>query len=400
MSEGRPASAVFDPRMIAALVTAGLVAFGLFMVLTAYAGDLRSNRDGRAHALSGSANGFKGIVRLIGLSGGKAQLVRSPADLGGEELLVVAAEPNTSPESLDALLRRRAGKATLIVLPKWAVAPDPRHPGWVKRTGTLPASTAQNILGNGKHLSVARSRASAVAAGREFLREYRAPLPELVQTISGDGITPLVTDGSKAVLARLDAGAHYVLSDPDLLNNLAMSDRTRAAAALALLDELNTTGATRVSFDLTLNGLGRQPNALKLAFEPPFLPLTLALTLAALLAGLHGAFRFGPAAQEQRAIAFGKGALVENSAGLLKLAQREQSAGGAYADLIREGAAWDSGAHLALQDAELDAYLDRLSAPDQPRLSDLVQQARLAEDRFDLLAAARALFQWKKDLIK
>jgi hypothetical protein len=318
-----------------------------------------------------------------------------------EDLLVVAAEPQTSAEKIDALLQLRAGKATLVILPKWAVVPDPKHPGWVKRTGEIPSFAVENILGASRRFKVTQGRrGGGMATGLGFMPRFRAPLPDLVQTISGDDITPLITDGSKTILARLGDGPHYLLADPDLLNNLAMKDRTSAAAAILLLSELNATDADSVRFDLTLNGFARQPSALKLAFEAPFLPLTLALVLAAFLAGLHGAFRFGPQAQDRRAIAFGKGALVENSASLLKLADREQSAGGAYADLIREAAAHDSGAHLALRDAELDAYLDRLSPPGRPRFTELAQQARLVEDSSGLVAAARALFLWKKDLIK
>jgi hypothetical protein len=139
---------------------------------------------------------------------------------------------------------------------------------------------------------------------------------------------------------------------------------------------------------------------LKLAFEPPFLPLTLALLLAAILAGLHGAFRFGPETEPGRAIAFGKAALVENSASLFRIARREHRAAPAYADLIRERAARETGADSALHGPELDSYLDRLSAPDGPRFSTLAAQASEARTRSDLLETARALTQWKKDLIQ
>jgi len=154
-----------------------------------------------------------------------------------------------------------------------------------------------------------------------------------------------------------------------------------------------------VAFDLTLNGFGSSPNVLKLAFEPPFLPLTLALFVATLLAALHGAVRFGAAREEAPALAFGKTALIENSAALFRIARREHRAGGAYAEMIREAAAHDSGAHLALGDAELDSYLDRVSPPDGPKFSTLAANAREAS-RADIVQRARALFQWKKDLLR
>ena len=91
------------------------------------------------------------------------------------------------------------------------------------------------------------------------------------------------------MLGKLGNGPLFVLADPDLLNNHGMADARRAAAALALLDWLNSTDAEAVHFDVTLNGLGNSKSPLKLAFDPPFLAVTLALVAALLLA----AFLFG-----------------------------------------------------------------------------------------------------------
>ncbi|QAY78585.1 hypothetical protein [Sphingosinicella sp. BN140058] len=391
---------MFNPKIVIAMITAGLVAFALFMVLMAYAGDLRGGRDGRAHALSGSAVGFKGLVRLITLGGGDGELARSEESLDTENLVVAAVEPATSHDALEAFIKARANRPTLIILPKWQVVPDATHPGWVKSAGFMPDFVLSRILDEDGRYKVRQTKGTPIARGQGFMPGFQAPAPAMVQVIEGDDLTPLVTAGTGAtLLAKIGDSPLYVLAEPDLLNNQAMRDPVRAKAALTLLDELNATDADGVVFDLTLNGFARQPSALKLAFERPFLPLTLALAVAALLAGLHGAFRFGPAARDQRAVAFGKSALVENSAALLRLARREHRTGEAYAELIREAAAHDSGAHLALRDAELDAYLDRLSPADRPKFTALVEDARTAEDRPRLIAAARALFQWKKDLI-
>src|SRR3712207_6838243 len=121
----------FNVKLVVGLVAAGIVAFGAFVLLAAYAGDFRSGRDGRGHALSVSATGFKGIVNLVGYSGGQARLIRSEAELESEDLLVIAIEPATAPAALKALLDRRAAKATLLILPKWLTAPNRKRSGWV-----------------------------------------------------------------------------------------------------------------------------------------------------------------------------------------------------------------------------------------------------------------------------
>jgi hypothetical protein len=399
MSEAAAPAAVFNPMTVAALVVAGIVGFVMYLVLSTYAPQLSSNGGARANALSNSAVGFRGIVRLIGLSGGRARLVRSSEDYATEDLLVVALEGRTEPEALQALLDRRENLPTLVVLPKWGVLPDPAHPGWVQAVGPGMGDFMRPQL---EVLDVGVRRAQAqTLAGADFLEGVAAPAPAQLQALTGEDVVPLVAAGKEGVvLGQVGEAPLYVLSDPDLINNNGIDDPAVARAALMILDRLNSNGAGSVAFDLTLNGLGAQPSALRIAFEPPFLPLTIALALAALLAGLHGAARFGAAAEEAPALAFGKSALVENSASLFRMARREHRTGGAYAELVREAAAYESGAHLALRDAELDAYLDRLSPPERPNFSALAERARQAHSRYDLLAAARALFQWKKDLIK
>ena len=408
MSERNP----FDPRLVVSLIAAGITAFILFFVLMAYAPEMRAGRDGRGHALSVSAIGFHGVVELLRGTGRRERLIRDQADLDTGDLVVVALEPrfdlrliknkNAAPDDrLAGLLERRRGKPTLLVLPKWSVMSDPKKSGWVRSNGMQDPEVGRYLLRSVGGVQVHQGGTDArVANGRDAMAGIAMPLPRRVQVISGKDIEPLLaTPGGRSILARHGDGPLYILADPDLLNNQAMRDPARAKAALAMLSALNSTDAESVAFDLTLNGFGKKPSALKLAFEPPFLALTVAIFFAALLAGLHGAFRFGPAAEEGRAIAFGKAALVENSAGLFRIAGREHRTGGAYAELIREEAARVSGAP-ALRGEELDAYLDRFSKPDEKPFSALAAEAGDAADRNHLVSAARALFQWKKDLIQ
>lgn len=388
---------IFNPRLIAALVAAGILAFVAFVLLSAYAGDFRSGRDGRGHALSVSAVGFKGIVQLVDDVGGLAWMLRTAAGPEDEDLLVVAVEPTTKPEALEQLLDERGARATLLILPKWIAPPHPSNPGWVMNAGTLPGVPALAALPQRLRVRTG-GYDGQTAVGQGLLDGIAVRAPPQTRTIEGEGVAPLLSvPAGGALIARIGGGQLYVLADPDLMNNHGLKNPQQARAALQILAALNTTDAQAVNFDLTLNGFGSKPSLLKLPFDPPFLSLTLALFVAALLAGIHGAFRFGPTAHEERAISFGKLALVENSAGLIQLARREHRAGGAYADLVRDAAVQATGAPPSLRGAELEAYLDRLSPPDAPKFSALAERARNAADSHELVSAARALFAWKKE---
>jgi len=390
----------FSPKIVAGLVAAGVIAFVAFVLLSAYADDFRSGRDGRPHALSVSADGFAGIVKLVDLVGGRAVVVRTTNESDSEDLMVVAIEPRTDSTALSEFLKSRGARTTLLILPKWQTAPDPAHPGWVKSFGTGTTFPKVAAL-EGIRLNNEKAKPGRAIVYSAMLRGLQLDIPERPQTVEGPNITPMIATGDvRALLARVGESQLYILADPDLMNNQGIRNPKTARAALQILAALNATDAESVRFDVGLNGFGSKPSILKLPFEPPFLPFTLALFVAVLLAGLHGAFRFGPEAEEVRAIAFGKAALVENSAGLIQIARREHRTGGAYADLIRHEAASASGAPASLRGDDLDQYLDRMSQAEEATFSHLARRAELAGDRFELLSAAHALFQWKKDHIR
>lgn len=396
---------VFNPRLVIGLIAAGVVAFAAMLLLMAYGGgNPGSSRDGRAHALSSAATGFKGLVTLID-SFTDTRLVRHDRGIPSENLLVVVLEPGIGAEEVTELLEQRRGRATLIVLPKWLTTQDPTRRGWVRAVGPVLGRSAQGFLG-GADVSAAEAdaRHPAFASGEDILAGLQIPVPRSPQTVASKGLTPLVRlSGDRALIARLGDGPHYVVADPDLLNNHGLANATTARSAVQLIERLNATGADGVDFDLTLNGFGSSDasgSVLKMAFEPPFLAMTLALLAAALLAGLHGAWRFGPTRREERAIALGKAALVENSAGLVRLANREARLGAAYADVVRQEAARITAAPHWLQGEDLDRYLNGMTRRGEPGFSELAARLAAARDRHQVMAAARALFAWKKGIIR
>lgn len=390
----------FSVRTMLWVVAAGILAFAGLLILGTYAPDLRNGRNGGAHALSTSAIGFHGLADLIdGLPWEDwSYFVRSDGEWDGKELLVLTPEPGTDPDEIGKRLAPRADKPTLIVLPKWWVRQMPQKPAWVESAGTLPVEEIQRLIRQVPNFALHRSAGGQLRAVNGLPADAATGAPAQLQTISGRNLRPLIVDGEgRIVLAEVGGRPLYILADPDLLNNQGLASADTARAAIAMIDWLNSSGAETVDFDLTLNGFGRSPSLMKLALEPPFLALTLCLLGAALLAGIQALFRFGPPAREEREIAFGKRALVDNSAALLKLARRQHRVGGRYALLTRDAVVAATGAPAQADEAALDAYLDRLA---EPRFSELAAAARVAADPAELAQAARALYRWRRDVIR
>lgn len=386
----------FRPATILLVVAVGILAFVAMLVLGAYAPDLRSGRNGGTHALSNAATGFSGIVRLAQATGRNPLIARSERMFDTEDLVVLT--PQTQASETAQILSRRTTKPTLVVMPKWITAADPVRPGWVRAQGFMPAWITEKTLAPSHPIKVERRRRSG---GRPLTTvpdhappEMRFVAPGPLQTAAGPDIQPILADeAGRPVLAKVGSGPLYLLADPDLLSNRGMADRRQAAAALAMLDFLNSTGAESVVFDVTLNGLGQSLSPLRLLFDPPFLAVTLALAAALLLAGLQAVIRFGPSRPPQRAIAFGKAALIDNAAALVRQARREAALGGRYAEMIREKAMTVFAVPARLRDGAVADYLDKLDG--RERFSALAEAAKEARGREELLAAAQALHRWQ-----
>ena len=387
----------FKRKTMLLVVAIGVLAFLATLVLGAYAPDLRSGKNGGAHALSNAATGFSGLVRLAEKTGRNPVIVRSEELLDSEDLAIIT--PETGRTNLADILAKRGGRITLIVLPKWNTERDPMRPAWVRVGGLLPPFEPEGVLAPDWELKVERRRTAnyPLTNAEQLPADVAFVAPRIEQTISGDKLEPLITDGEgRVLLGKNSERALYVLADPDLLNNHGMGDERQAKAALALLDYLNSSEATSVLFDVTANGLGHSRSPLKLAFDPPFLAVTLTIFAAMLLAGLQALFRFGAPRRAERALAFGKAALVDNSAALIRKAGREPRLGARYAEVIRERAAGlfrlGPTTKRELVDARLEALNSRTS------FTALAAAAANAHNRDDLLGAAQSLHRWVEEV--
>ncbi|HKR87268.1 MAG TPA: hypothetical protein VJS38_03765, partial [Phenylobacterium sp.] len=331
---------VFPARAIIILILAGVVALAGFGLLATYAPELRGRSDGGAHALSSSAVGYRGAQIMLKALGIETQVARTRPNVSGlrRSGLVLTPGPTASSEDLDHYpLARR----TLIVLPKWRAVPDPKRPGFVLKTGLLgggePARRLLAGFGPGTTVTVEpglqRRTLQASGEGGTFAQGSVLPLGRLdgLQTIGGPGWRPVLADshGDMVLAQSVQRPGVFVLADPDLLNNQGLGDIDTARAGMAVLQMI--AGDDGLIFDVTLNGFGQGRSLARLMLSPPWLAATLCVVAAVVLTGWQALARFAAPLAEGRAIALGAAALVDNSAGLVRMGRREAALAPDYA---------------------------------------------------------------------
>ena len=386
------------------LIAIGVFAFSAYVTLGAFAPDFSRGDDGGGHALSRSAVGFAGAVKLEHLRG-RTVIVSRSARVGRTAFAILTPERAIAKGELTAL----GAQTRLIILPKWAVTADPIHRGWVVSEGPTPARAAAAPLAE-----IAPKASLVQGAGRAPVTLARVDIPGRLatplvtgpianlQTISGPGLLPVFTDaGGHMILAALDDRTTYVLADPDFLNTQGLGDPATARAGMAMLDELSPP-ARPIAFDVTLNGFARTRSITKLALEPPFLGATLAALAAALLLGWRAGVRFGAPAPAGRAIAFGKQALADNSAGLIRLARREGAMGWPYLKVMRASVARAIAVRADADEPALISLLDRVGRAQNvsSSYSELAAEAAAASTPGAVLTVARKLFQWRHEMTR
>jgi hypothetical protein len=397
-----PKPPTFAAGAILALVLAGIVAAAALAVLSAYAPDLRSGQDGRAHALSKSAVGYAGAPILMRALGASVLVSRTRPVRPSASVVVLTPEQGLSPDQLRSYPK---GARTLIVLPKWAAARDPMRPAFVRKAGLLNDDRdVQEMLKSyaPKTRLIARkgvTRPTLHGADGAFFGagDLRLGRIDSLRTISGQGWVTLLADeaGNAVLVQSAKTPSVWVLADPDLLNNQGLASRDTARAGVLIL-ETASGGERPILFDVTLNGLERGRGLGRLMLEPPWLAATLIAVAAGILMGLHALARFGQPRRAGRAFALGARALVDNSADLVRMARKEHELAPAYAALTRALVARAAGGHTAEEHWLEDLARRRgASAP-----SELAAEAETAKTRDDLKAVARKLYEWRGEMTR
>jgi hypothetical protein len=437
---GQDSSGSFSVKVIIGLLAVGVLSFAAFIVLSAFADDLRKPEDGGPHAESKSAVGYEALVSLLQGEGMRVRVSRGALreQRGYNQLTVLS--PQVGTQFPTATLYATSGDV-LIILPKWDAWPDWDHPGWVMSPGLANPVYSEKLL-DAYRINMAIGHAPG-AANMVLKREggvgtdVSAGRIERLQTVSSGDIQPILTDGGgHTVLGRLlgpfrfgyyapppvpfspdddepaiepipelppfETGSEgrtiFIMAEPDLLNTRGLHSLETAKAAVNLF---RTIGAENreIVFDMTLHGMERSRNFMKLMLEPPFLPAVLCMAFAAVLMMLNsiaGRLR----ARSGREIALGKETLVENSALLVSLAGRDVHMGKRYAAMTRALAALAAGVPARAPEAQQVTMLDAASraGEDKTKYSQLADEVTKAATTTNMLKAANRLFRWRQEI--
>ena len=333
-------SSPFSPRAALGLVAVGAIAF-IAMLYAIGAGLTGGGNDGGGHALSKGLTGYAALADLLERTGAEVRRSRDANALDDPGLLVLTAPHDADGDELARIVaERRTIGPTLLVLPKWVTVPaqgEDAQAGWTATVGTSRPRWLSAIDGRLDVELGGKSRQSLTAREDGLVPLVRRDDKILVGYLNDDGSYPALDRWSGwDPPAEPDEDLHpvVIVAEPDLLDNRGLGSRDTALSALKLIRATQGDAAGPVTFDVTLNGLGRARNLLTLAFSPPFVAATLALILAALAAAWRAFVRFGPPRLAARPLAYGKTALVENSAGLIRRAGRIRLLGVPYAALV------------------------------------------------------------------
>lgn len=391
----------FSARAVAIMVAIAVISFGGVMVLAGWAPELRQRDQAGDHPYSTSALGYNGFVRLMEAQDYPISVSRLERSLETRDWgLMIVTLPAYG--DLDILEKPNLQLPALVVLPKWQGRADPLNPARQEDTYFLDARNLNDRLqtiypdAEIQRISVEETLEGDFEAGN-IRPDVR------LQLIRASALETVIGNERGALVAYDPVRGIYILSDPDMMNTFGLAHLENAVFATQLVNYLRTSEAEPILMDATLHGFARSENLLKMLFSVPYIGATLVALASALLLGWAALIRFGPPARETRAIALGKQALADNTAGLVTMARREMRMAPGYASLIRRRLARALGLPRATTDSQLTDLFDRMgpAASGGRTFSELETALKgQASNREDLVQKARDLHNWRKAIIR
>jgi len=398
MSEA-PSESGFSGRTMGILIGVGALAFMAVLALMAWSPELTKRSSAGQHPYSKSATGYAAFAALLEGRGTMVQVSRLQRTIESRErgLAILTLLPSGQTKALEELYLE---EPVLLVAPKWRSEQRRSKPSWDDKMIPLSEEFAAAPL---QVFDAAAELVNSDAPTRidTPYGTFKPKFIDTIQTLKSDEFEPIIEVDGNILLGRWIDTDVYILSDPDLMNTLGLTEFENARLATHIIDELRYSREDPVIFDATLHGFERSESLLKLALDVPFIGATLTALMAAFLLAWAAVTRFGTPLKEARSIALGKEALAESSAGLIVMAGREKRFAPSYASMIRRWAARSVGAPRTMPDAELAKLLDAMSKSARTRhtYSELSgAMSAPAKNPSDLITKSRRLFGWLKEI--
>ena len=360
-------------------------------------------RDPGPNSFSTSAIGFAGLVKMCESVFGEPS--GRQADLGEfanvkERLHVVTG--NFSPP--------RPGifkGAVLVILPKWDYAANPQNPSWVADVALLPATIPEDMANDSQSGEAFLSRGGWP---EKFGLVFDGPQPEgsgVVQLITGRELVPVISAPDGFLLSRtfIDGAQVFILSDPDIANNMGLFKGQNAILMAEVMKFIQSAAKTKgPPVFLEPSGLGEgESDIFGALFKMPLLLGTILASLTVLLIALPACQRFGAPPRETQAVSYCKEKLIDNGARLLARSGRAAEAIDGYLDLNLRAAGKLSRAPERLEKAQLLDWLElsgkaRGLSMGPKSLADRAARLRHLPNQAEALRLARDIHKWKTEL--
>jgi hypothetical protein len=379
------------------IVLVAVLSLGAVLTLMAWSPDLSARDRAGPTPYSRSSTGYAGLTNMLEARGQPVAISRreTPISNGGGRLLIL-----TLPFSGPSITSEDIGGPALIVLPKWTYRTNPARRSW-EIDANLEAEERVEAVAARFDETVSVKRADNPGRLDTPFGPINPDFEDQMQLMRSQMLQPVIASGEGILFGQIPDRDIYILADPDLLNNFGLSRTENARAGLDIVDFAAGGRNQPVVFDATLHGFEQSRNLLKILLDIPYLGATLIALAAMVLTGWAATIRFGAPEREVRAIAAGKRALADNTAGLITMAKRDRRMAPGYLALSRRALARELGLPKTLTEAETNALLDRMGEQSglESRYRDL--QAGLsqpARSREDLKHKARALWRWRKEM--
>ena len=397
---------VFSRRVLVGWIAAATVIFGITLYLMG-GGEVTSPEGVLPSTFSRSAIGHAGIAEVLQrLDRVVVKSRQNSLDQLSRGSVLVIAEPRSDTAFEEMTKTLLKANTILLVLPKRLGRPSDRKREWLGQAGEWSVAAAQGVL-------------RLVVPGGEVIRQNAAPnwttnaigispnLPEPIQLMRGDRLTPIIAAGDRLLVGEIRDGSRriLVLSDPDVISNLGMARPDNATLAVALIERLRGIDG-KVVFDETIHGYkARSANPFLLPFQFPFVIATAQMAIAALLLLWAAMARFGAPQSVPPVLSAGRQGLLQNVAKLIAFTGHEAIMVRRYVQETIRAVASQLHAPAGLSGEPLLAWLQRVGVARgvEASCSEIARRAvQLSESgRRDLKDAdriARDIYRWKQEM--